>query len=103
MTVSGIRSSFMDVRSGVPKGSVLGPLLFLLFVKHLPTSVISECKLFADDLKIYLNARHSNIVDKSSDLSIYSYQKHINTIVYVASSLGLQFNAEKCCVIRLHV
>ena len=82
--VSGICSRFMDVRSGVPQGSVLCPLLFLLFVNNLPTYVISECKFFADDMKIYLNIRHSNIVDMSSDLS--SCQRDFDTIVHVTSS-----------------
>ena len=81
----------MDVMSGVPQESVLCPLLFLLFVNHLPTHVISKYKFFADDLKIYLNIRHSNIVDMSSDLS--SCQRDIDTIVHVASSQGLQLNS----------
>ena len=42
----GIRSSFMDVRSGSPQRSVLCLLLFLLFVNHLLTDVISKCKFF---------------------------------------------------------
>ena len=46
VSVSSICSSLMDVRSGVPQGSVLDRLLFLLFVNHLPTSVISKCKFF---------------------------------------------------------
>ena len=69
VSVSGIRSSFIEVRSGVPQGSVLGLLLFVLFVNDVPTFVISKCKFFADDLKIYLNLQRSNIVEMSSDLS----------------------------------
>ena len=73
--------------NGVPQGSVLGPLLFLPFVNHLPTDVISDCKFFADDLKIYLNIRHNNIIDMSSDYT--SFQTDIDTIVHVALSWAL--------------
>ena len=68
-------------------------LLFLIFVNQLPTYVISKCTFFADDLKIYLNVRHSNIVDISSDLS--SYQRDIDTTDHITSSSGLQLNVEK--------
>ena len=51
VSVSGIRSSFMDVWSAVSQGSVLGPLFFLIFVNDLLTYVFSKCKFFfADDL-----------------------------------------------------
>lgn len=46
-------SSMKPVISGVPQGSVLGPLFFLLYINDLPEQLNSSCRLFADDLKIY--------------------------------------------------
>ena len=50
----GIRGRFSDwiVLSGVPPGSVLGPLLFLLFVNDLPDWIKNSMRMFADDVKI---------------------------------------------------
>ena len=73
---------------------MLGPLLFLLFVNHSRTHVISRYTFFANDLEIYSNIRYSKIVDISSDL--FSCQRDINAIVHVASSWGLRLNAAIC-------
>ena len=54
VSVGSSHSNFRPVRSGVPQGSVLGPLLFLLFVNHIAARLTCDYKIFADDLKIYM-------------------------------------------------
>ena len=53
VSFNGIASEWSKVTSGVPQGSVLGPLLFILYINDLPELVKTHCKLFADDAKIY--------------------------------------------------
>ena len=58
----GVGDSFSEVLkivSGVPQGSVLGPILFLLFVNDLPDNIKSRILLFADDLKLIANAMNN--------------------------------------------
>ena len=79
-----------NVLSGIPQGSVLGPLLFTIFINDLPESIVSTCKVFADDTKIY-NAS-SKCVQLQHDLDrLYSWSE----------LWKLQFNVGKCKV--LHV
>ena len=47
-------SSTAVVLIGVPQGSVLGPTLFIMYINELPQIVKSECRLFADDTKLFL-------------------------------------------------
>ena len=51
-----VGSHFLDefgIVSGVPQGSVLGPIPFLVFISDLPDSIRSVLRIFADDVKIY--------------------------------------------------
>ena len=57
--VNGIISELHDVRIGIPQGSVLGPILFLLFVNDLPMFV-SNVTTFADDTMIEIRAKNVN-------------------------------------------
>ena len=89
VTVSGESSKEVSVSSGVPQGSLLGPLLFLLFVNNLPaTCNSSEVACFADDTKIY---RLIDSVDDSRAL-----QSDLNSLVDWSESSALQFNQQKC-------
>lgn len=51
--INGSASSWLPVVSRVPQGTVLGPILFLLFIKDLPADITSGFKLFADDCVLY--------------------------------------------------
>ena len=53
MIVEGEESGWREVVSGIPQGSVLGPMLFICFINDLPEEVISETFIFADDTKIF--------------------------------------------------
>ena len=50
--INGASLSWKPIKSGVPQGSVLGPLLFLVFINDLPEHLICNPKLFADDVSL---------------------------------------------------
>ena len=52
-------SNFIEVTSGIPQGSVIGPLLFLVYVNDLPINIKSSIRLFADDCILYRRIRNN--------------------------------------------
>ena len=64
ITVDGCSSDWEWVKTGVPQGSILGPLLFVLYVNDLP-KVVAKCTtitLYADDITVYVAHKSSNAV-----------------------------------------
>ena len=60
VVVSGVYSDSMTIPAGVPQGSVLGPLLFLIYINNITDNIKSNIKLFADDTSLYLRIDDPN-------------------------------------------
>ena len=88
--VNGKLSESRPVTSGVPQGSVLGPVLFLIYVNHVVSQLNCKFMIFADDTKLYL-AHSDNLPASQSYL-----QADIDTLVRTGSSWGLVMNTAKC-------
>lgn len=103
--INGSFSSITRVLSGVPQGSVLGPILFLIFINDLPKQIKNSiCKLFADDVKLYPKIVNSyNAVEMNCKKSVNydELQNDINQITKFADSRQLILNIKKCVVLRL--
>ena len=65
--MNGQFSSWADVNADVPQGSILGPLLFLIYINDFSDGLKSECKLFADDTSLLSVVNDINT--SSSDLN----------------------------------
>ena len=83
-------SGVAPVLSGIPQGSILGPVLFTLFINDLPKCVESVCKIFADDTKMYNAASNHDIL-----------QHDIDNLVHWSNLWDLHFNASKCKVMHI--
>ena len=69
VTYKGASSSTLTITDGVPQGSILGPLLFLVFINDLPLSLDSHIDLFADDTTLMSSSDFQNLNELQSKLS----------------------------------
>ena len=86
-------SKWSSVASGVPQGSIVGPVLFLLYVNDIPHTVSSSIKLFADDAKLYGKA--------CNESDCRNIQSDLNKLSAWSRDWLLCFNAKKCTVLRI--
>ena len=93
VVVGGEHSTWTDVVSGVPQGTVLGPLLFLAYINDLPQNISSSVRLFADDCVLYRQIE--NQIDSEA------LQQDLNTLTKWEKDWQMHFNPQKCFVMRL--
>ena len=95
VVVDGSISESADVISGVPQGTVMGPLLFLLFINDLPQVVdpSTQVRLFADDCLIYRTI--TSIQDQ------IQLQKDLDALQLWGDLWGMSFNASKCNILTV--
>ncbi|MES9950854.1 MAG: reverse transcriptase family protein, partial [Candidatus Thiodiazotropha sp.] len=93
VVVNGIKSQWAPVLSGVPQGTVLGPLLFSLYINDIMADIDSEIRLFADDCVCY-----RQIYSKEDTLKL---QKDIDRLGSWARRWGMRFQPVKCNMMQL--
>ena len=88
VNVDGAYSSWKKVISGIPQGSVIGPILFVIFINDMPDAVKHNfCKLFADDCKLY---------GKVLPAEVNMVQTYLTLLEEWSRVWQLPFNAKKC-------
>ena len=91
--VNGVKSASASVISGIPQGTVLGPVLFVIYINDLLDNVKSGGLLFADDTKIY---RHISSREDAVEL-----QADIDRLEEWANKWQLHFHPDKCHVLTM--
>ena len=95
VVIDGIKSSLTPVHSGVPQGSIIGPILFVLFINDLPQEIDEESNiaLYADDTKLWRSIKfdhdHSQLQKDIKYLHAWSLRNKID------------FNLPKCKVVSI--
>jgi hypothetical protein len=93
VVVEGQYSEEVTVDSGVPQGTVLGPLLFLCHINDMPDTVKSQIRLFADDCLLYRQIK--------SQADHYILQRDLQQLETWAGKWGMRFNANKCYILSV--
>ena len=88
VSINGSFSQLSDVTSGIPQGSVLGTLLFTVYVNDLPSCVNSSLLSFADDTKLFRCIR--------SEMDVVQSQHDTNALLDWSKLWPLSFNISKC-------
>ena len=93
VVLDGESTNEVPVISGVPQGTVLGPLLFLCHINDLPQCVNSQIRLFADDCLLY-----RQINNQRDHLTL---QSDLDNLQSWASTWGMRFNTRKCFIMSI--
>ncbi len=93
VVLDGKHSEELDVLSGVPQGTVLGPVLFLCFINDIADKLDSNIRLFADDALLY------RVIENEADAD--QLQADLSSLEQWATEWQMEFNAKKCFVLHI--
>ena len=93
VVVGGEESDSVPVCSGVPQGSVFGPILFLIYINDLPDTITTKVRLFADDTALYLT------IEGEKDSATLHHD--LGKLSVWERQWDMEFNPSKCQVIQV--
>ncbi len=93
VVTNGKASKWVNVTSAIPQGSVLGPLLFIIYINDLDCDIVSKLVKFANDTKL---GNRAAILDNVSNI-----QTDLNRIINWADTWQMTFNSSKCKVLHI--
>ena len=96
--IAGSMSSVKGISGGVPQGTVLGVVLYLIYVNHIASSVDCCRRAFANDFKLYLSFPRSSFIPMLQGMM--SLQSDLSKGREIAKSWNLRLNIGKCVVMR---
>merc|ERR1712035_271324 len=91
--VTGEKSEWKEVTSGVPQGSVLAPVMLIVYINDLTEGITSYMNMFADDAKI-----QRKMIDERSAAAL---QADLNKVHQWSQKWQMEFNTNKCSVIHM--
>lgn len=94
-TVEGIQSHYMSTLLGVPQGSILGPLMFLIYINEMPNLTQHHCVLFADDATVLLVNDNLSFSDFKLEV-----KNTLNVLMTWLESVNLKTNLTKTQLIQ---
>lgn len=100
------RSQYRVNPCGVPQGSILGPLLFLLFINDLPNATQHKCFMFADDTTVVIKCddiQKSNAIINETLLNLINWLNSNNLKINIQKTKGIQFTTYRASSMDLLV
>ena len=93
VVINGTSSGWREVTSGIPQGSVLGPLLFIIYINDLDLGLVSKISKFANDTKMGINA--------DSDAAVKQLQEDLRKVGEWSKKWQMPFNLDKCKIMHI--
>ena len=93
VVINGVMSDWQEVLSGIPQGSILGPLLFIIFINDIDQDITSKILKFADDTKLLGGVK--------SQEDIEALRTDLNRLYEWSEKWQMKFNLDKCMVMHM--
>ena len=106
VVLNGKESAWLPLNAGVPQGSVLGPLLFLIYINDLTENISSNMRLFADDSSLFIKVRdvaetQSQLMDDLDKITNWAHQWKMEFNPDITRLLRLSFRIKRTSLLIL--